>query len=114
MARPTPWRYPVGQQTAANLPQIVESAKRTDTAHSLIGTIQTQLQGHVSDLRAGWGGQSGMAFESVYNQWNTELGVVLRELQELSRKLRQVETQYRTTEDDQAAAANRLTANINV
>jgi WXG100 family type VII secretion target len=104
----------VGQQTAANLPQIVESAKRTDSAHTLIGTIQTQLQGHVADLRAGWGGQSGMAFESVYNSWNHELGIVLRELQELSRKLHQAEARYRTTEHEQTATANRLSANINV
>jgi WXG100 family type VII secretion target len=104
----------MAQQTAANLPQIVESAKRTETAHSLIGSIQTQLQGHVADLRTGWGGQSGMAFESVYNQWNQELGVVQRELQELARKLHATEASYRTTEDHQAAAAHRLTANINV
>ncbi|GII86552.1 hypothetical protein Ssi03_45420 [Sphaerisporangium siamense] len=103
----------MGQQTAANLPQIVEAAKKTDTAHSLIGGIQTQLQGHVTDLRAGWGGQSGMAFESVYDQWNTELGIVLRELQELARKLHATESQYRRTEDAQAATAQRLTADIN-
>ncbi|WP_181871007.1 WXG100 family type VII secretion target [Sphaerisporangium album] len=101
-------------QTAANLPQIVESAKKTEAAHTLIGSIQSQLQGHVADLRAGWGGQSGMAFETVYNQWNTELGVVLRELQELARKLHATEARYRVTEDAGAAAAHRLTANINV
>ncbi|MDH2425090.1 WXG100 family type VII secretion target [Sphaerisporangium sp. TRM90804] len=104
----------MGQQTAANLPQIVESSKKTDTAHQMIGSIQTQLQGHVADLRSGWGGQSGMAFESVYSQWNTELGTVLRELQNLAVKLREVEARYRSTEEDQAAAANRvLSANIN-
>ncbi|GAA1512183.1 hypothetical protein GCM10009677_51480 [Sphaerisporangium rubeum] len=101
------------QQTAANLPQIVEAAKRTENAHGLIGSIQTQLQGHVADLRAGWGGQSGMAFESVYNSWNTELGVVLRELGELARKLHTVEAKYRTTEAEQAGVATRLSANIN-
>jgi WXG100 family type VII secretion target len=101
------------QQTAANLPQIVESAKRTEDAQALIGSIQTQLQGHVADLRAGWGGQSGMAFESVYNSWNTELGVVLRELGELARKLHLVEAQYRRTEADQAGSATRLAADIN-
>ncbi|MEO3810476.1 WXG100 family type VII secretion target [Sphaerisporangium sp. B11E5] len=101
------------QQTAANLPQIVEAAKRTENAQTLIGGIQSQLQGHVSDLRAGWGGQSGMAFESVYNAWNTELGVVLRELGELARKLHVVESQYRKTEAEQAGAATRLAADIN-
>ncbi|MFC4584689.1 WXG100 family type VII secretion target [Sphaerisporangium corydalis] len=104
----------MGQQTAANLPQIVESAKKTDAAHSFIGSIQTQLHGHVADLRAGWGGQSGMAFESVYGQWDQELNTVLFQLQELARKLKLAEVQYRKTEDEQASAAHRLTADINV
>ncbi|MFC4529516.1 WXG100 family type VII secretion target [Sphaerisporangium dianthi] len=107
------------QQTSAQLPQIVESAKKTETAHGLIGSIQTQLQGHVAELRAGWGGQSGMAFEAVYNEWNRELSKVLGELQGLSVKLHQVEARYRNTEADQTAAANRvisgssLSGNIN-
>ncbi|WP_248961029.1 WXG100 family type VII secretion target [Sphaerisporangium perillae] len=101
------------QQTAAALPQIVESAKKTDEAHTFIASIQTQLHGHVAELRAGWGGQSGMAFESVFNSWNTELNVVLRELQELARKLHAAETRYRQTEVDQAAVAHRLTGSIN-
>ncbi|GII78336.1 hypothetical protein Sru01_33180 [Sphaerisporangium rufum] len=103
----------MAQQTAANLPQIVESAKKTDTAHSLIASIQTQLQGHVAELRAGWGGQSGMAFESVYTQWNHELTGVLNTLHSLADRLKKVEQQYRTAEENQAAVANRLSASIN-
>ncbi|GAA3812084.1 hypothetical protein GCM10022226_35900 [Sphaerisporangium flaviroseum] len=103
----------MGQQTAANLPQIVEAAKKTDTAHSLIGSIQTQLQGHVSDLRAGWGGRSGIEFGSVFNAWNRELSVVLAELLRLKENLNKVEAQYRSTEENQAAVARRLTAGIN-
>ncbi|MEV7968400.1 WXG100 family type VII secretion target [Sphaerisporangium sp. NPDC088356] len=102
------------QTAAAHLPQIVEAGKKTDLTHSIIGSIQTQLQGHVAELRAGWGGQSGMAFESVYTRWNDELSVVLRELQNLSMKLHQAEKRYRATEHDQTAVAQRLTADINV
>jgi WXG100 family type VII secretion target len=103
----------VAQQTAAQLPQIVEAGKKTETAHGLIGSIQSQLVGHVAELRAGWGGRSGMAFESVYNKWNDELNIVLRELHSLSEKLGKAEQMYRNTEEEQAAAANRLTGSIN-
>ncbi|GGL14941.1 hypothetical protein Sme01_16260 [Sphaerisporangium melleum] len=106
------------EQTSAQLPQIVESAKKTEAAHTLIGSIHTQLHGHVAELRAGWGGQSGMAFEAVYNEWSRELSNVLGELQGLAQKLHQVEARYRNTEADQEAVVKRvggglLTGNIN-
>ncbi|WP_405140199.1 WXG100 family type VII secretion target [Sphaerisporangium sp. NBC_01403] len=107
----------MAQQTAAQLPQIVEAAKKTDTAHVLIGSIKSQLISHTEELRQGWGGSSGMAFgdaeTGAFGRWNQELSIVLGELQDLARKLHAVEGRYRETEHAQTEATNRLSANIN-
>lgn len=101
-------------QTAAQQDQIREAARLTNDAQDQIRTLQSQLEGAVLQLRNGWAGQSGMAFQRVHEGWNSEMTVVLAKLLGLGQKLKDTAGVYQATEQNQEAAALRLNASINL
>ncbi|MFI6507406.1 WXG100 family type VII secretion target [Streptosporangium sp. NPDC050855] len=100
-------------RTNADHARLVESSQKTQDAKNTITQIKTQLEGHRGELRSGWDGQSAVSFDSVFNAWNTEMAIILRELEGLSEKLKLTQKNYQSTEENQAAFASRLSADIN-
>ncbi|WP_214414286.1 WXG100 family type VII secretion target [Sphaerisporangium fuscum] len=104
------------QISNAQFSKLKEAAGRTGEAHSLIEGIRTMLISHTAELRAGWGGSSGMAFgdehTGAFGAWNGELQNVLKELKTLEDKLHKVEAHYRTNEQDREQRARQLSSNI--
>ncbi|GAA3004939.1 WXG100 family type VII secretion target [Streptosporangium longisporum] len=100
-------------RTNADHSRLVESSQKTLDAKNTITQIKTQLDGHRGELRSGWDGQSAVSFDSVFNAWNTEMTVILRELEGLSEKLKLTQKNYQSTEENQAGTIGKLSADIN-
>lgn|GEM_PF-6181027 len=101
------------QKTAAYHSRLGEASQKTDDAKSRINQIKTMLEGHRGELRSGWDGQSAASFDGVFNAWNTEMTNILRELEGLSLKLKNIQKNYETAQENQTAVSQRLGADIN-
>lgn len=101
------------QKTSAYHSRLGESSQKTQDAKNTINQIKTQLEGHRGELRAGWDGQSAASFDNVFNAWSTEMTNILRELEGLSLKLKSIQKNYETAEENQSSVATRLSADIN-
>ncbi|MEU4538751.1 WXG100 family type VII secretion target [Streptosporangium sp. NPDC023825] len=101
------------QKTSASHSRLGEASQKTDDAKTTINQIKTQLEGHRGELRSGWDGQSAVSFDGVFNAWSTEMTNILRELEGLSVKLKNIQKNYETAQENQTAVSRRLGADIN-
>ncbi|MGC5011035.1 WXG100 family type VII secretion target [Streptosporangium sp. DT93] len=101
------------QKTSAYHSRLSESSQKTQDAKNTITQIKTQLEGHRGELRAGWDGQSATSFDGVFNAWSTEMTNILRELEGLSLKLKTIQKNYETAEENQSSVSTKLSADIN-
>ena len=100
-------------ESAFNRAAMAQAAVQVEDAVGQIRGQQSTLAGQHGDLMAGWQGEAATAFTSAYESFNSDFSQVLSALQGIHEKLGATRTRYQSTEDTQAASANRVRGLLN-
>jgi WXG100 family type VII secretion target len=100
-------------ESAFNRSAMAQAAVQVEDAVGQIRGQQSKLAGQHGDLMAGWQGQAATAFTGAYESFNSDFTQVLNALQGIHEKLGTTRTRYQTTEETQAASANRVRGLLN-
>jgi WXG100 family type VII secretion target len=100
-------------ESAVDRAAMAQAAVQVEDAVGQVRGQQSQLAGFHGDLMSGWQGMAATAFTNAYNSFNADFTQVLTALQGIQEKLTATRSRYQTTEDTQAAAANRVQGLLN-
>jgi WXG100 family type VII secretion target len=103
----------VADQSAVDRAAMAQAAQKLDSAANVVKGIQTRLEGHKQELRSGWEGNASMAFERVFQAFNEDFSKVLTAMQGMHEKLVHTKIQYESSEQEQEAAVNKISALLN-
>jgi WXG100 family type VII secretion target len=89
------------------------AAGNIDDSANLIRGLQIQIEGHKNEMRAGWEGNASMAFEQVFERFNTDFSNVLKAMDSMHEALVQTQINYTSKEQDAQEAVNRINQMLN-
>ncbi|MFF5260109.1 WXG100 family type VII secretion target [Actinomadura viridis] len=103
----------MSQVSAADKEAMGQAAQRIETSAGVVKGLQTKLDSQKAQLRAGWEGMAAGSFDRVFNDFQTQMSKVLRELEGMHEKLVQTKIQYEATEQEQEDAVNKIAGLLN-
>lgn len=103
----------MSQKSSVDRAQMTQAAQRVESAAQDLRKIQTDLGSEHSQLQGRWIGEASSAFTKVYNEFDGELGNVLKVLDGLHEKLVQVRINYEASEQQQTESVNRINSLLN-
>jgi WXG100 family type VII secretion target len=89
------------------------AAGNIDESANLIRGLQVQIEGHKNEMRAGWEGNASLAFEQVFERFNTDFSKVLKAMDSMHEALVQTHINYTSKEQDAKDAVNRINQMLN-
>lgn len=92
---------------------MAQAAQRVESAAQDLRKIQGDLGNEQMQLQSRWKGEASGAFTKVYNEFNGELGNVLKVLDNLHEKLVNVRINYEASEQQQTEEVNRINTLLN-
>jgi WXG100 family type VII secretion target len=103
----------MSQKSSVDRAEMAQAGQRVESAAQDLRKIQTDLGTEHGQLQARWVGEASSAFTKVYNEFNGELGNVLKVLDNLHEKLVQVRINYEASEQQQTESVNRINSLLN-
>ncbi|MEV4254021.1 WXG100 family type VII secretion target [Spirillospora sp. NPDC049652] len=100
-------------QSAVDRAAMAQAATRIEESANLIKGLQSQLEGHKSNLMSGWAGNASVSFDRVFNEFQTDMNKVRTALDGMHEKLSHTKIQYESTEQEQNDAVNKINALLN-
>ena len=90
-----------------------KAATRIEDSAGIVKGLQTQLEGHKSQLMASWAGNAAVSFDRVFNEFQTEMNKVRTALESMHQKLVHTKITYESTEQEQQDAVNKINQLLN-
>ncbi len=103
----------MGNTSAADRAAMQQAATRIEDSAGIVKGLQSQLDGHKSQLMAGWAGNAAVSFDRVFTEFQTEMGKVRTALEGMHQKLVQTKITYESTEQEQQDAVNKINQLLN-
>src|SRR4051812_16662093 len=103
----------MSQKSSVDRAEMAQAAQRVESAGQDLRKIQTDLGTEHGQLQSRWIGEASSAFTKVYNEFNGELGNVLKVLDSLHEKLVNVRINYEASEQQQTESVNRINSLLN-
>jgi WXG100 family type VII secretion target len=100
-------------ESAVNRQSMATAYQQLQTAVDEVKAQQQRLAGYQGDLQSGWTGMASSAFTSAYEAFNADFTKVITALQGLQEKMVTTQQRYTVNEQEQAAAANKVTGLLN-
>lgn len=95
-------------QSSVNRASMAQAASDLEASAGVIKGLQGQLEGHKSDVRAGWDGAASMAFERVFARFNEDFNKVLQALNGMHESLVATKITYEAKEQASQESVNRV------
>lgn len=103
----------MSQQSAQDRAAMGQAAQEIENSAGIIKGLQTKLDSQKGQLMSGWAGSAAVSFDRVFNEFQTQMGKVLGELEGMHTKLVDSKIHYEATEQEQEDAANKIAALLN-
>ena len=84
------------------------AAGQVDAAAQVINGLRQQIRSHHAALAGGWKSAAASAYQSVANDWDNRLGIILNNLELIHQKLDANHVQYQANEQDVLLAGNKI------
>lgn len=85
-----------------------KAAQQIETKHQQIHTLQTRLQGQMTDLKSRWTGNASDAFQRGYQAFDSEFEKVKQGLDTIHGQLQDTLREYVNREEENQATANQI------
>ena len=85
-----------------------KATQQIETKHQQIHTLQTRLQGQMTDLSSRWHGYASTAFQRGYQQFDSEFEKVKQGLDKIHTSLVETLREYGAREEENQATANQI------
>jgi WXG100 family type VII secretion target len=95
-------------ESAVNRASMAQAAQQVEAAVGVIGGLQANMNGYVSQLGGGWQGNAAVAFTRTYEMFSADFAKVLNALQVIHEKLVSTRNTYQATEDANTARVNQV------
>ncbi|MGH3392828.1 MAG: WXG100 family type VII secretion target [Actinomadura sp.] len=95
-------------QSSVDRAAMTQAASDLEASAGVIKGLQSNLEGHKSEVRASWEGAASMAFERVFTRFNEDFNKVLQALNSMHESLVQTKITYEAKEQSAQESVNRV------
>lgn len=92
---------------------MAKAAQQIEQKHQQIHSLQTTLQGQMTELSGRWTGRAAKAFQDGYRMFDAEFEKVKGGLDKIHTQLVQTNKEYVAREEENQATANSIAGLIN-